>query len=308
MEKDLSLNSEAGTENLSSPEKVEYGKDVNILVKFIRHGDRSKENYLTDFGREATRKRAQESGHQAEDFGAVKAIGSTVGPYNEASQGRALETADIYAHEIAGDAAFRTRQSEVLSYEAMVSPVSYNHREIYNASLPEHFDSLRPEEKAEAGVKAQEAVVRHILSHEGEQAETFKKEWAGSFAYVIEHYMKVAHRLKPHSRVMIVAGCHGGGELLLQQALIRRNEQGDEARSFSDLEEIGGQINTSEAFTVEVATDELGKDKAIKLIFDNPARPAAEMYLDRKIVQDLANFYKQLHPELQGLRVTEREA
>lgn len=292
---------------LSTPEKVEYGKDVDVLVKFIRHGDRSKENYLTDFGRETTRQRAQESGHRAEDFGAVKAIGSTVGPYNEAGQGRALETADIYTHEIAGDEAFQTRRSEILSYENIVTPAPYNHREIYNANLPENFDSLSPEEKAAAGVKAQEAVVRHVLSLGGEPADTYKKEWAGSFAYVVEHYIKVAHRLKPHSRVMIVAGGHGNGELLLQQALIRRNDQGDEVRGLNTLEEIGGQINTSEAFTVEVATDESGKEKAIKLTFDNPDRPATEMYLDRATVQKLADFYRQLHPEVQGLRATERE-
>jgi hypothetical protein len=307
MENGPGLNPGIDTETLPTPEKVEYGRDVDILVKFIRHGDRSKENYLTDFGRETTRQRAEESGHRAEDFGAVKAIGSTVGPYNETGQGRALETADIYTHEIAGDEAFQTRQTEVLSYETMVSPVPYNHREIYNANLPENFDSLSPEDKAAAGVKAQEAVVRHVLSLEGEQADTYKKEWAGSFAYTIEHYMKVAHRLKPHSRVMIVAGGHGNGELLLQQALIRRDEQGEEIRGFTDLEEIGGQINTSEAFTAEVATDESGKDKAIKLTFDNPDRPATEMYLDRQVVQGLADFYKQLHPEVQGLRATERD-
>lgn len=129
-------------------EKIDYGRNVGILLKFIRHGDRTKDNYMTDFGREKTRKNAEESCIKKNDFGAVKAIGSTVGPYNERGMGRALETSHIYAQEVAGDEAFNTRPTEVLSYDKLASPFPYDHKKIFVANLPTNFDTLFPEQKS----------------------------------------------------------------------------------------------------------------------------------------------------------------
>lgn len=90
--------------------------------------------------------------------------------------------------------------------------------------------------KAEAATKAREAVVKHLLSLGTQEALTYKKEAAGSIAYIIKHYIQVSHRLKQDSRVLIIAGGHGTNlELLLQEALIRRDESGSEIRGFSNL-------------------------------------------------------------------------
>ena len=61
--------------------------------------------------------------------------------------GRALETADIYATEIAGDKKFKTRVNDILNYEKLISPRPYNHTEIYNKNLPDNFNELTDKEK-----------------------------------------------------------------------------------------------------------------------------------------------------------------
>jgi hypothetical protein len=97
------------------------GKNVDIVLKFIRHGERDGER-LIDLGREITEQRADESGLEGKDFGAVKAIGSNAGALKSTlGIGRSLETAHIYAHEIAGDQQFRTRMNDVLNYETLLS-------------------------------------------------------------------------------------------------------------------------------------------------------------------------------------------
>lgn len=105
--------SSAEFENIPSPERKESGRQVEIVLKFIRHGERTKEGALTDYGRSITAERAQQSGLQEKGFDAVKAVGSNAGPKNPRGMGRSLETADIYAHEIAGDEQFASRAQKV---------------------------------------------------------------------------------------------------------------------------------------------------------------------------------------------------
>jgi len=262
---------------------------------------------LTDIGRDITSKNAQKSGLSGEDFDYIKAIGSTVGPYADVEgekMGRALETAHIYANEIAPDGTLNTRPTEVLSYANLVSKVPYNHTEIYNANLPENFESLSDEEKVEAQAKAQIAVTEHVLGLTGPEADQYRKEAAGSLAYLITHYQEVVHRLKSGTKTLLPAGSHGGFvEFLMKAALVRKDAEGKKIRGFSTLNEIGGPHSPSEAFTVGVATDRSGNDKPLKFTFDETNRPdLGEMELDAKTVKELAEFYKELHPEFRALR------
>lgn len=296
-------------ENISSVETKERGVNVEILLKIIRHGERNpKTNFLTDQGREITRQEADKFKKSLDDsvgdYSLVKAIGSTVGPLNDDGMGRAEETAHIYAKEVSGENVGQTRKTEVLSYENIKSPVPYNHRMVYNSFIPENFDNLGPDEKLVVTRKAQEGVTAHLMNLNTPEAIIYRKELAGSIAYLINHYQEVIKHLKSGEKFLIPAGCHGPTlEFLLQEALIRKNEQGETIRGFKDLSEIGGQQNTSEAFSVEVETDELGNNKPLKISFDNSERPEfSEMFLDSQTINELASFYEQLHPEIHGLR------
>lgn len=285
-------------EHSPNPEAQEYGNDVTIMLKIMRHGDREG-RFLVDSGRAATRERARESGLKKEDFGAVKAIGSPVNPNPEHPKqyGRALETADLYADEIASDEKFVTRAQQVLNYEHMKTPAPHNHLEIYNAALPPNFDKLSSYEKVQASKHAQSVASEHIFSLHTSEAETFKREIAGAFAYLIDHYQKVGKRIHAHSRVLIPAGTHSPMPefLLFEEALVRRQPDGTEKRGFKTGAEFGGAFDPSEAMTIAIATDDRGEEQSLRVTFDNPERPQEEMYLDPIKLQELKDFYLALH-------------
>jgi hypothetical protein len=283
-------------ESVHSPERKEFGENVEIILKFIRHGERDLKNNLTDYGRIMTKERARESGIQKEYFNAIKAIGSTSGPKGPSGMQRSLETADIYAREIAGDEAFATRARDVLSYESLICEEPFDWGEMYNSNLPENFSELDPKEKAAVAKKAQNAVANYLVRLNTPEAEAYKREMAGSFAYVIDHYQQMAKRLKTGSRVLIPAGTHGGVmEFILQQAGVRKDEDGKEVKGFIDLREIGGEFDPSEAFNVDIATDDEGDSKPLVVTFDNKNRPQGEFRLDSKIIAELKDYYRELH-------------
>lgn len=286
-------------ERESTPEK---GAGVTILIKFMRHGERDRAGNLLDLGREITKARAEESGIQAGDFDAVKAIGSDAMGVDQNTLGsaqgkpRSLETADIYAAQVAGEELMNTRKSRTLNYETLETPAHYDHVGTYNSYLPENFDSLEGEEKIRASKHAQTMTVNHAFSIHTPEAEKFKRETAGSFASIVLHYADVAKRLKSGSDVLIPAGTHGGTmEYLLQQALVTTDAEGKEKVGFDTLDTIGGEIDPSDSYNVCVRTDEKGGLLPLRVTFDNKSRPQGELYLDANKVKELALFYEELH-------------
>jgi len=209
---------------------------------------------------------------------------------------RSLETAHIYADEIVGDEAFNSIAREILSYESYVSPPPYDHIAIYNTNLPENFEDLSDEEKVEAAKKAQAATINHLFSLKTSEAEQYNKEVAGSFAVFIDKYIRMTRRLKSGSRVLIPAGTHGGTmEHLLFQALVTKDEEGLEKIGLDSIDDIGGGFDPSEAYDVSIETDENGELKALNVTFDDPKRPKGEMKLDLGKIEELKDFYKNLH-------------
>ncbi len=277
-----------------SPER---GKNVKIVLKMIRHGERTKEGLLTDYGRKITKERAREGGIKSEEFGAIKAVGSNAGPKGPTGMERALETANIYAKELAGEKAFQTRIKDMLSYETLKSSPPYDHLSIYNSNLPDNFKELSDQEKVIAAKKANEATINHLISLHTPEAEMFKKEIAGAFAYFVEHYEKMTNRLKSDSKVLMPSGTHGGLiEPFLQQTLVRQLENGEKVLGFKKLEEIGGDFDPSEAFDIEIGTDAEGNHSNLRVVFDNPSRPKVkEAYLDREKLYELSKYYQELH-------------
>jgi len=281
---------------LGLEQQEKFGRNVEILIKFMRHGERGKDSQLLDLGRDITKRKAGESGIKRDDFDAVKAIGSNAAPIKEdIKMGRALETADIYATEIVGDEKFKTRVNNILSYETLVSPRPYNHTEIYNKNLPDNFNELVDTEKIVAAKKAQMATVNYLIGLSTPEALQYKKEIAGSFACIVKHYQEMAKKLNSGSKVLLPAGTHGGTmEFLLQQALVVRD--GDKKKiGFNDIKEIGGEFDPSDSYNVDIQTDDKGEFKEFKVNFDNQDRPQKEMSLDMDKINELVEFYQTLH-------------
>jgi hypothetical protein len=286
---------------------IEKGKNVKMILRFIRHGERTKEGILTDYGREVTKQKARESGIQKEEYDAVKALGSNAGPRREIEPGkngglkkigRSLETAEIYAQEIAGEDTSQTRPRNLLNYEPLVSKPPYDHTAIYNGALPENFDLLPDDEKARASKHAQAAVLDHLIGLNTPEAQAYKREVAGAFSSFIIRSENLAERLKAGSKVLMPSGTHGGLiEPFLAETLVRRMEDGREIRGFERIEEIGGDFDPSESFDVEISTEENGNLGPLRLKWekDSPRPSAPEMYLDSDKVRELAAYYKELH-------------
>jgi hypothetical protein len=280
-------------ENQILQESKERGRNVKIIVKFLRHGERTLDGKLTDYGREVTKVRAIESGIKLDDYHAVKAVGSEAGVSSGAGA-RALETADIYAHEIAGDDAFRVRTNSILNYETLLNPVPYNHVEVYNSFLPENFETFSDEEKSAVAKVAQTKTVGYLTQMETPQAIAYREEIAGSFASIILHYCDMLRRLYSGSSVLIPAGTHGGTmEMLLREALVRKDRDGQEVP-----QDFGGEFNPSEAYNVDIETDENGELKKLRVTFDDPKREVPEdVYLALDKVKKFAKYYEELHKD-----------
>ncbi len=285
----------------------ERGTNVLVRVKFIRHGERTPKGELTDYGRDIIVKKAAESGLKDEKFDTVKAYGSQAGPKVDIAlpehiqaMGRAFETAHIYTQAVnASGKDYVPRPKDILSYEAIKSPMPYDHTKIYNLNLPENYESLSDEEKVQAARKAQSAVVNHLLALNTPEAERYVKEVAGVFAKIINHRIKLSRRLDSGSKVLLVEGTHGPmPELLLREALVRKAQDGQEIRGFEDINEIGGPLYPSESIDVLVERDENGNLKKARVELD-PLKPhfEGEMYLDLKKLDELEKFYDAIHGE-----------
>ncbi len=279
-----------------NPEKKEFGGNVSITLKIMRHGEREG-LYLNDLGRQQTANLAELQKTSPNKYDAVKAVGSPADTDPKTHMGRALETAHIYAQTLTDNNAFRTRPEELLNYKNLVSKRPYDHIILYNSYLPEDFKALSPEEKSEASKVANRKVLEHLISLNDPDAVQYKKEVTGAYALLVEHYIKMAKRLKSGSNVLIPIGGHGSNmEFLLLEAAVKEG-QAEHTTAFKNLNDLGGDFDPSEAYNIEVKTDTQGNTQPLKVTFDNPKRGHADIYLDNKKMEELVTFYKQLHPK-----------
>jgi hypothetical protein len=287
-----------------SKEELTRGQDVQIDALFVRHGERTKEGELTDYGREVSAQKAGEYAQELGSYDVVKAYGSDA-QAKEGKMGRSRETADIYARTIAVDKGAEqlvTRARDALSYMKLKSPAPYDHVAIYDSYLPENFTELPDVEKAAAAKIAQDKVVDHVFGLDTPEARVYKAEVAGAYAYTLLQLRKMAHVLKGGSRALLPEGTHGGMiEFLFERALVRTSPDGTVKEGIKSPAELGGPLDPSEGFKVAVHTDAKGEDLPLELKFMEEHRPQEDTFsLREDVLADLAAQYLKLHPELPG--------
>ncbi|EKE19999.1 MAG: hypothetical protein ACD_8C00067G0005 [uncultured bacterium] len=302
---------------------AEKGSEVEIAMMFIRHGERTPEGTLTDYGREITKEKAEQAEQEGifkNGFDVVKPLGSPAGPKTSVEvqdmsenqeetksqdMSRATETAHIFGSKLAeasGYELLNTRNKPALSFETVKNKMPYNHTQIYNSLLPENFASLSDIEKSQAAKQAQIQTVNHLMNLNTPEAIAYKEEVAGAYAYTIMHYEEMTKKLKSGSKVLMPTGVHSPMmEVFLQKVLARKNENGETTIGFDDITEIGGEFDPSEGYLVKVKTDENGKLLPLHFTFVNQNRPKSqEMYLDPVKIQEFADLYKNLHKKELG--------
>jgi broad specificity phosphatase PhoE len=288
--------------SIESKEVPPYGANIEMTIKMMRHGQRTPEGALTDSGRATTKERATESELGNENFDAIKAYGSNLKPQKESGMGRALETASIYANSVYEDQTgipvtpMTPRANNNLNYEIVSAKPPFDHDAIVKANLPNNFETLDQEEKGAAMMSAQSAAAREELALTTLEAMEYRKEMAGSHAHALNHYRAMAKRLKSGSTVLLPLGTHGTMiEYLLMEALVHKGENDEEITGTNDVEDLGGEFNTSDAYTIHVKTDEEGKEKVLRVTFDQGDKKGQEFRLDIHKLDELDEAYTKLH-------------
>jgi len=243
----------------------EKGKNVEIVLHIMRHGDRDLDGNLRDYGRERTEKYAGFSHLKEEEFDIVKAIGSNAGPTAEVDgekMQRSLETAHIFAKNISDNKNYKTRSRGLLSYEGLRSSLPYDHKKVYDSYIDEYvkntllidegingFKDLSKEKKEAAASFADNKTVAHFMAMDTPQAKQLKREIAGSFAVLIERFAKMAReKLQSNQKILYPVGSHTGMmELLLSEAMVRTDDDGKKIVGGA-LDDFGGSFSPSEGF------------------------------------------------------------
>jgi len=213
-----------------SKESIEKGRNNRILIKIIRHGERSPDSLLTDYGRQVTQEKAAAEKDALGKFDVVKAVGSDAGPKGPTGYARSLETADIYADTVKleeGDGVseadekfkkYKTKERSLLELKGSKVSLPFDWNEYYNKHLPENFDQLDDKEKARTSHIAHEACVNKLLTIP--EAAVFRRDVASRHAFFVNTYLRLIERLKSGFKVLYPAGGHGGFmEPFLQQVI-----------------------------------------------------------------------------------------
>lgn len=287
------------------PEKGVY---VGGVISFIRHGVREKTGELKEEGRVRTREiGAREAVRPGSilsiNADLVRVIGSDAGPKGSTGQQRSLETAHILGETLSqegrGDFDQQSAPSKLLSYATLKYEAPYDHEGIYNKVYDEEI--AKGSDVHTATERAQDATIDASFAAQGEAADKFRLEVAGSFSVLVEEFIEKLKNAKSGTTVLMPAGTHGGTmEYLLQQALIWEDENGVHGPGFLKIGDIGGAFQASEGYNVEIDTDRFGKLSEVNITFQDKERRKGiyNARLDMEKVKIAADFYRKEHPEL----------
>jgi|GEM_PF-1355021 len=285
--------------DIEQQSEKEKGLNNRILLKIMRHGEKTPEGELTDYGRDRTREVARVDKEMMKGIDKIKVMGSNAGPKNKAGQARALETADIYANTVTDEnesdpviKKYESRARSILEVVGQNTPQPFDWGKEYKANLPENFVELSAEEKALASAEANEKNLTKLMTMP--EAEDYRQEISARYAMFVDTYIKMIDRIENNQKIMYPVGAHGGQiELFLQKCLKRKMEDENEITGFKDSEELGGSFNPSEGFFIDIKTDQDG-EKEIELKFDNPERFKGEkLSLDLDAMNELIDKYKE---------------
>ena len=223
--------------HISISEIERFGRNVEIHVIFVRHGEKSENGELTDEGK----KQAAEFGETLESRDAVKGYSSPVQ--------RAVETVEQIIENSPHDKKLKTR----IRTKIGIPPSSQDFYKKFK-----ELEKQGPDEAA-----------KWFLSFGAEKpdAETASPhEVAESFAYILTRYFKMADKLYSGSNIDLINGTHQGLPEALLNEVLKRKIDDKEVVGFNNLEDIGGALKFTEGMEFIIKTDEQD-DKKITVNF-----------------------------------------
>lgn len=141
--------------------------------------------------------------------------------------------------------------------------------------------------------KGYEVFFEEILNNRPE----VRADVASGIAARIEHYRKLAKRLKSGSKYSLVNVNHDLDlACFLKECLVRETKEG-EIKGFEDIKEIGGLFDRAEFFELKLNLDKESKEE-LSFKFDNPERLSnVKCKLDIKRVEELAQLFEEKYRE-----------
>ncbi len=301
-------------EKIENKIEKEKGANIELILHVMRHGDRTPEGFLEDYGRERTKNVATKETEKYDSEFKIKAFGSPAGPKSkETEMERSLETAHVFANSVAentGANIYTSRPMSLLNYEdwdVLTVDPGYDYDAIYNQALEKYskqhcnkrkYEELSKEEQKKASFYASQKATEYYLTLNTEAAKKSRKEVAGTFAVLIKHYIRMMKKkLNSNQKFLFPLGSHTGMmESFLAETVIWTDEQGKERRG-ATLKEMGGILKPSEGFDIVLKTDQNGKLEQVQIRFDDQTRLGGKVYLDMRKIDEFAKFYRELHKE-----------
>lgn len=290
----------------------ERGANIELILHILRHGDKSSEGMLHEYGRKQAKDTASLNKHQYSEGVKIKPFGSPAGPKSgEAEMERSLETSHIYGSEISAEKRgelYKTRPRSLLNYEdwdVLIIDPEYDYDGIYKKYLEEYVDqkyngmsyeNLTEDQQKKASFYASNGATRYYLELNTENGIKSRKEVAGTFAVLIKHYVRmIQEKLNSNQKFLFPLGSHTGMiEPFLSESVIWKDKDENE-RHGATLDEMGGIFKPAEGFDIVLKTDQDGKLEQVQMRFDDQSRLGGEVYLNMQKVDELAEFYRELH-------------
>jgi len=272
-------------------------KEFEIIcrIKLGRHGEKDEKEDLTPEGVAD----AENYGNRLEMEGVVHELTSDIP--------RAKMTGDLIFDKLMSKGGVK-RGSELWADILNVKKVQAsadreeNHQtyiDIFKKYIADQVERLKQEEKRDPTPKEMKDFVRAANAagvKENLRDSVYVENAASRFCYllnVLVEWVKSATSIKvQREMVNFITVSHGSMlESFLKKTLIRK--QGDVAiKGFEDVEEIGGVMEPTEFFEIDVMRNGEGEVK-IKVNFDDPRRAAnTECELDIEEIRRLAQLYK----------------
>lgn len=219
--------------NLSLIEKrsEKFGRNVEIHVIFVRHGEKDETGKLTEEGQ----RQAEEFGESLESRGAIKGYSSPIQ--------RVVETVERVIKSAPHDKKLKTRIRNYLK-----PPFS-----------PEFVRKFREQER-----KGHDTAVEWYLNYGDRKPDTetvSPHEIAESFAYLLTKYLRMTDKLYSGSNIDLVNGTHQGLPEALLKEILKRKIDDKEIIGFEKLEDIGGALRFTEGVEFVIEADGEGSKR-----------------------------------------------
>ncbi|MDD5039998.1 MAG: hypothetical protein PHY34_02500 [Patescibacteria group bacterium] len=276
----------------SSPDREarERGRDVQLIIRLGRHGDKEPGQMyglLSPRGEQSTK-----------DYGRSFTATEQSGLKGYASgQQRADRTRD----NIVGSASDETfikldpRQRKELDYSSIRSFPEGGWVKYGKQYLEEHypqFDSLAPDVQLRAMQEAEDFLCNKAL-----QDPVYTEEAASNIGHFVDTQIRMADHLKSGSRAVLVDVSHNTPlTCFLSKCLIIEDpETGEERRGFQGVEEIGGSFKPVEFVELDVTIDQKGEKTVVPRFGDIERLKGLKWRIDMEELKRLSQAYIEAH-------------